>query len=201
MTMYNKTYLSQSELDYLLHNQCSLADLQKVNSAYEMARSVHEPQIRRDGTPYFYHSSRVTKILITELNIYDTDVISASLLHDVLEDSKEITSEIIRYNFGEYVTYIVETLTKDLEAQERDHDAVDLEHVSLLKRSSADCIIIRLAARLDNFRCLQYDLKSKPMQYINETTERYLPLAENSANLHLQYLANELKKERNKFLG
>lgn len=199
--MYNKIYLTQSELEYLLHGKINIVDMQRIMSAYEIARSVHEPQLRRDGTPYFYHCTRVCKIIIEELHITDPDMIAASLLHDVLEDSKDITKEIIAYNFGDYVAYIVETLTKDLAAQERNHDAVDIAHVELLKRSSADCLIIRLAARLDNFRCLENDIKSNPIKYVNETTERYLPLAENSANAHLQYLANELKKERNKFLG
>jgi len=199
--MYNKTHITQSEIEYLLHGKVNVVDLSRIMSSYEMAFNVHESQVRRDGTPYFYHCSRVCKIVIEELKIYDADVVCSSLLHDVLEDSKTITPEIIKYNFGEYVTYIVETLTKDLIEQDRNPDKYDIEHVELLKRSSADCLIIRLAARLDNFRCLYYDLKSNPIKYINETTERYLPLAEKSANTHLIYLATEIKKESNKFLG
>ena len=200
--MYHKTYLTQSELEYLLHDKVDIADMQRIMSAYEMAKSVHEIQTRKDGTPYFYHCSRVCKIIIEELKLFDADLISAALLHDVLEDSKEITKEIISYNFGEYVAYIVETLTKDLNAQEVNPDDVDIAHVELLKRSSDDCLVIRLTARLDNFRCLDYDLKSNPLRYINDTTERYLPLAENRIdNSALQYLSKELKNERNKFLG
>jgi (p)ppGpp synthase/HD superfamily hydrolase len=88
-----------------------------------------------------------------------------------------------------------------LERQELDHDAVDLEHVERLKHASDDCLIIRLAARLDNFRCLQFDLKRNPIRYINETMERYVPLAEERDNPHLRYLVTELRKEQNKFLG
>lgn len=199
--MYNKTHLTQSELEYLLHDKMSLVDLQRVMSAYEMARSVHEQQTRRDGTPYFYHCTRVCKIVIEELRLYDADLVCAVLLHDVLEDSKQITKEIISYNFGEYVAYVVETLTKDLEAQERNYDAVDKAHAATLKRSSEDCLLIRLAARLDNFRCLEFDLKSNPIKYVSDTSERYMPLAESSTNTALQILINEMKLVRNKFLG
>ncbi|MBX7156109.1 MAG: HD domain-containing protein [Candidatus Kapaibacterium sp.] len=199
--MYNTTHLTQSEIEYLLHSKIDMVDMSRIMSAYEMAYNVHEQQVRKDGTPYFYHCTRVCKIIIEELKAFDADLICAALLHDVLEDSKTITSEIIKYNFGEYVSYVVETLTKDLQEQDRNPDKYDLSHVELLKRSSADCLIIRLAARLDNFRCLYYDLKSNPIKYINDTTERYIPLAEKSANNHLLYLVNELKKERNKFLG
>jgi guanosine-3',5'-bis(diphosphate) 3'-pyrophosphohydrolase len=199
--MYNKTHLTQSELEYLLHDKMSLVDLQLVMSAYEMARSVHEQQTRRDGTPYFYHCTRVCKIVIEELRLYDADLVCAVLLHDVLEDSKQITKEIISYNFGEYVAYVVETLTKDLSAQELNYDAIDIAHAELLKRSSEDCLIVRLAARLDNFRCLEFDLKSNPLKYVSDTSERYLPLAEGSRNQALHILVTELKMVRNKFLG
>jgi GTP pyrophosphokinase len=199
--MYNKTHLTQSELEYLLHDKMSLVDLQRVMSAYEMARSVHEQQTRRDGTPYFYHCTRVCKIVIEELRLYDADLVCAVLLHDVLEDSKQITKEIISYNFGEYVSYVVETLTKDLSAQELNYDAIDIAHAELLKRSSEDCLIVRLAARLDNFRCLEFDLKSNPIKYVSDTSERYLPLAEGSRNHALHVLVTEMKMVRNKFLG
>lgn len=199
--MYNKTHLTQSELEYLLHDKMSLVDLQRVMSAYEMARSVHEQQTRRDGTPYFYHCTRVCKIVIEELRLYDADLVCAVLLHDVLEDSKQITKEIISYNFGEYVSYVVETLTKDLSAQELNYDAIDKAHAELLKRSSEDCLIVRLAARLDNFRCLEFDLKSNPIKYVSDTSERYLPLAEGSRNHALHILVTEMKMVRNKFLG
>jgi GTP pyrophosphokinase len=199
--MYNKIHLTQTELEYLLHDKVSIVDLQRIMSAYEMARSVHEQQKRRDGTPYFYHCTRVCKIVVEELKLYDADLLAAVLLHDVLEDSSEITKEIISYNFGDYVAYVVETLTKDLQAQELNYDDVDIAHAELLKKSSDDCRIVRLAARLDNFRCLGMDLKSNPLKYINDTTERYLPLADASPNPALQTLASELKKVRNKFLG
>jgi GTP pyrophosphokinase len=199
--MYNKTHLTQSELEYLLHDKMSLVDLQRIMSAYEMARSVHENQTRRDGTPYFFHCTRVCKIVIEELRLYDADLVCSVLLHDVLEDSKQITKEIIAYNFGEYVAYVVETLTKDLEAQERNYDAIDKAHAEALKRSSEDCVLIRLAARLDNFRCLEFDLKSNPLKYVSDTSERYMPLAESSTNSALQTLVAEMKIVRNKFLG
>jgi hypothetical protein len=49
---------------------------------------------------------------------------------------------------------------------------------------------------------LEFNLKRNPITYINNTTERYLPLAEKRiSSKRLQYLLRELKKERNKFLG
>lgn len=200
---YNTTYLSKTELELRLQGyNFNPMQMHKVISAYEIAEHVHHNQVRNDGMPYFYHCSRVCKILIDELQCTDEDVLSASLLHDVLEEkSEEITKSVLEYNFGSYVTYIVETLTKDLDRSRITRDEVDLEQVEKLRTACADCLIIRLTARLDNFRCLEFNLKRNPIQYITETSERYIPLAENSSSPMLQHLVRELKKERNKFMG
>lgn len=200
---YNTTFLSREELQTRLQGyNFDPVQMNKVISAYEIAENVHQHQVRNDGTPYFYHCSRVCRILLDELCCTDEDILSASLLHDVLEEkSEEITRSVLEYNFGSYVTYIIEILTKDLDRLRVTPEEVDLEQVEKLKNSSADCLVIRLAARLDNFRCLEFNIKRNPIQYINETSERYIPLAENSSSPLLQYLVRELKKERNKFLG
>jgi GTP pyrophosphokinase len=200
-TPYNQTFLSKEELEARLQ-AADLKDLNRIVSAYELAESVHEKQKRNDGTPYFYHSTRVCKIIMDELHCYDADILCAALLHDVLEDSDSITPTLLEYNFGSYVTFIVQTLTKDLERQKLMPDLVDLEHIETLRRSSEDCLLIRLVARLDNFRCLEFNLKRNPILYVTNTTERYMPLAERIKwNSHLQYVLRELKKERNKFVG
>jgi (p)ppGpp synthase/HD superfamily hydrolase len=198
---YNFTYLSREELIERLQGKVDPVELNRILSAYDVAASVHELQLRRDGSPYFYHVTRVCKILIDELGVTDPDVLIAALLHDVLEDSEVLSREVLEYNFGLYVAYLVETLTKDLRAHELDPDAVDLEHVERLRKAPPECLMIRLATRLDNFRCLGYDLKRNPLRYIQQTSERYLPLAEQSSDPRLRYLAEALKRERNKFLG
>ncbi len=199
---YNRTHLSKDELEARLREKVDVLDVHKVMSAYELAENVHEKQSRNDGTPYFYHSTRVCKILIDELECTDSDILCSALLHDVLEDSTTITKEVLEYNFGQYVAYVVETLTKDLSQQRQKPDETDLAHVEKLRNESEDCLLIRLTARLDNFRCLEFNLKRNPILYITNTTERYLPLAEKRPNnKRLQYISRELKKERNKFLG
>lgn len=198
---YNFTYLSREELIERLQGKVDPVELNRILSAYDVAASVHELQLRRDGSPYFYHVTRVCKILIDELGVTDPDVLIAALLHDVLEDSEVLSREVLEYNFGPYVAYLVETLTKDLRAHELDPDAVDLEHVERLRKAPPECLMIRLATRLDNFRCLGYDLKRNPLRYIQQTSERYLPLAEQSSDPRLRYLTEALKRERNKFLG
>lgn len=198
---YNQTTLTYAELEARLMARGNLVAIQKVLDAYEMARSVHEYQVRNDGTPYFSHSARSTKILIDELQIFDEDVLIASLLQDVLEDSDTITRGVLEYNFGSYVAYVVEMLTKDLRRAVKNPDEVDLEFVMRLNSASDDCLVIKLAARLDNIRCLTFNLKRNPLVYLSTTLERYVPIAERRNNAYLHRLAAEIRKEANKVLG
>ena len=183
---YNQTSLSIEELESRLTSQGDAITVAKVLDAYGMARAVHEHQVRNDGTPYFYHSTRVARILMDEMNIYD---------------SVELTRGVLEYNFGSYVAYLVESLTKDLERAEIEPDVVDLEHAELLRTASEDCVMIKLAARLDNIRCLGFNLKRNPLVYLRNTLERYLPIADASSNHHLHSLASMIRLEANKFLG
>jgi GTP pyrophosphokinase len=173
----------------------------RIIDAYEMARSVHAGQLRNDGTPFFDHIARTARILMDELGAYDTDLITAAFLHDVLEDSTKITRDVLEYNFGSYVAYVVETLTKDLAKAKSDPDNIDLQYVARLKKSSHDCMMIKLAARLDNVRCISFNLKRNPVVYLSNTLERYLPIAEASNNPRLHTLAGMIRVEANTILG
>lgn len=198
---YNTTHLRYDELEDRLLAQCDAVAAARVMDAFEMARAVHEHQQRNDGTPYMYHTTRVVKILLDELNIVDADVLIAALLQDVLEDSRTITRAVLEFNFGSYVAYLVDTLTKDLDRAKEDPDGIDLAHAEGLGAASEDAMLIKLASRLDNFRCLSYNLKKNPLVYIRNTSERYLPIADASSNPLLHRLADEIRKESNKFLG
>jgi len=198
---YNTTHLSYDELEARLLAQGDAIGVTRVMDAFEMARAVHEHQRRNDGSPYVYHTTRVVKILIDELGITDADVLVAAMLQDVLEDSKTITRSILEFNFGSYVAYLVDTLTKNLEQAKADPDGVDIAHAEGLRVASEDAMLIKLASRLDNFRCLGYNLKKNPLVYVRNTFERYLPIADASANPLLHRLAEEIRKESNKFLG
>lgn len=199
---YNRTFLSKSELRDKLLPLLGAVELNRIICAYEMAENVHQFQVRNDGTPYFWHVTRVTRILLEELDIHDPDVLITALLHDTLEDSDILNPEVLEYNFGEYVSYMVDMLTKEVRVEEGPlREQIDKEYVERLKNSPEDCRIIKLADRLDNIRCLAFNLKRNPYRYVKETSEHYMPMAEDSSNLHMLYLLKELKRERNKFFG
>lgn len=199
---YNQTFLSRTELTELLSGRCDAVDLNRIICAWEMASNVHQFQERNDGSPYFWHPTRVAKIILTELSIDDPDMLAAALLHDVLEDSDILTPEVINYNFGHRVAYIVDTLTKEIGIKDGPlRERVDREYLKGLQGSSDDCKIVKLADRLDNLRCIEFNLKRNPYKYIKETIEYYVPMAETSSNLHLTYLLKEMRIEQNRFFG
>ncbi len=201
MIPYNLTGYDRYDLEKDISEFLNPIDIHRVMSAYDLAEEVHHEQKRNDESPYFLHCARVCKILLKEINVQDPDILIAALTHDVLEDSPSLTQEVLAYNFGEYAAFIVHILTKNLDEQKADPDAIEKAHVELLAKSPSDCLMIKLAARLDNFRCLDFHLKRNPLVYVNKTSELYLPLADSSNNPLLHKLSEELKKERNKFLG
>ncbi|HET6511463.1 MAG TPA: HD domain-containing protein [Candidatus Kapabacteria bacterium] len=199
---YNETYLSRTELEHLLREKDVPAlQINKVLDAYEMAESVHEFQKRPDKTPYFWHPSRVAKILLVELDQHDPNILAAALLHDALEDSHVLTPEIIELNFGSYTSYLVQKLTKDIKAEGVMKDWVEREYIEKLTLASEDARILKLTDRLDTFRCLEFNVKKNPIKYVIETQTHYYPLAAGSSNPRMKYILKELQKNANKFLG
>ena len=84
-------------------------NLNKVRSAYEYAKEMHNGQKRESGEPYITHPLAVATILI-DLGM-DTDAICAALLHDVVEDT-EATYDDVKKKFGADVANLVDGVTK-----------------------------------------------------------------------------------------
>ena len=88
--------------------------MDKVTKAIEFAAKAHDGMIRKkDKTPYILHPLEAAVIVGTMTA--DQDVISAAVLHDVVEDTP-IGIEEIEKNFGARVRALVETETEDKRA-------------------------------------------------------------------------------------
>lgn len=89
--------------------------MDKVTKAIEFAAKAHDGMIRKkDKTPYILHPLEAAVIVgsMTE----DREVISAAVLHDVVEDT-DITIEEIEEKFGSRVRALVESETEDKRAE------------------------------------------------------------------------------------
>jgi (p)ppGpp synthase/HD superfamily hydrolase len=99
---------------------------QLILRAFRYAAAKHRYQTLSDGqTPYFSHVVRVTFILRDLFAIDDQEIIIASILHDVVEDTGTSLEEIGQL-FGRTIAYYVEALTKNevlpKKRREREYD-------------------------------------------------------------------------------
>ena len=91
--------------------------MDKLTLAIEFAAKAHDGMVRKkDKTPYILHPLEAATIVGTMTS--DQDIISAAVLHDVVEDT-EITIDEIEDLFGNRVRKLVESETEDKRADLR----------------------------------------------------------------------------------
>ncbi len=133
------------------------ADASLVERAYAFAERVHGGQRRLSGEPYIIHPVYVASIL-TEIGI-DAPTIAAGLLHDTVEDCKDVTLDVIRQEFGEEVAMLVDGVTKlsQLDFTDREErQAETLRKMILAMGRDIRVVLIKLADRLHNMRTLKF---------------------------------------------
>ncbi|MFD7685439.1 RelA/SpoT family protein [Streptomyces sp. NPDC059781] len=164
------------------------ADLEPLRRAYLLAESSHRGQMRKSGEPYITHPLAVTLIL-AELGA-ETTTLTASLLHDTVEDT-EVTLDQVGEQFGEEVRYLVDGVTK-LEKVDYGAAAEPETFRKMLVATGNDVRVmsIKLADRLHNMRTLGVMRPEKQERIAKVTRDVLIPLAE---RLGVQALKTELE--------
>ncbi|MEU9208163.1 HD domain-containing protein [Streptomyces sp. NPDC048415] len=164
------------------------ADLEPLRRAYVLAESSHRGQMRKSGEPYITHPLAVTLIL-AELGA-ETTTLTASLLHDTVEDT-EVTLDQVRQEFGDEVCYLVDGVTK-LEKVDYGAAAEPETFRKMLVATGNDVRVmsIKLADRLHNMRTLGVMRPEKQARIAKVTRDVLIPLAE---RLGVQALKTELE--------
>ncbi|MEU1038761.1 RelA/SpoT family protein [Streptomyces sp. NPDC005551] len=164
------------------------ADLEPLRRAYVLAESSHRGQMRKSGEPYITHPLAVTLIL-AELGA-ETTTLTASLLHDTVEDT-DVTLDQVRAEFGEEVCYLVDGVTK-LEKVDYGAAAEPETFRKMLVATGNDVRVmsIKLADRLHNMRTLGVMRPEKQERIAKVTRDVLIPLAE---RLGVQALKTELE--------
>ncbi|MBR5602408.1 MAG: bifunctional (p)ppGpp synthetase/guanosine-3',5'-bis(diphosphate) 3'-pyrophosphohydrolase, partial [Clostridia bacterium] len=174
-------------------------DLEKIQSAYDYARDLHEGQFRISGEAYISHPIAVAEI-VAGLEL-DTDSICAALLHDTVEDCSEKTDlKEIEKKFGKSVALLVDGLTKIVVLQVEDKEEAHIENLrKMLLAMSKDVrvIFIKLCDRLHNMRTLSVKPDNKRRITALETMQVYAPLAH---RLGMQKIKQELENLGVKYL-
>ena len=85
-------------------------DITLVKKAIYYCKKYHADQKRDSGEPYYSHPITVAN-MVTQY-VFNTNVVVAALLHDIIEDT-EVTAPDIKSWFGGRVAEMVEGLTRN----------------------------------------------------------------------------------------
>ncbi|WKV71507.1 HD domain-containing protein [Streptomyces sp. PCS3-D2] len=164
------------------------ADMSILRRAYLLAESSHRGQMRKSGEPYITHPLAVTLIL-AELGA-ETTTLTASLLHDTVEDT-DVTLDQVRAEFGDEVCFIVDGVTK---VEKIDYGAAaepeTFRKMLVATGNDVRVMSIKLADRLHNMRTLGVMRPEKQARIAKVTRDVLIPLAE---RLGVQALKTELE--------
>ena len=156
-------------------------EMQMLDRAIEFTKGVHAHQTRHSGEPYYTHPESVA-IMLANMGM-DSHTILAGLMHDVIEDGKDITYEKLASMFGQDIAGMVDGVTKLTKTgknemiSREDIQAESFRKMFLAIANDIRVVIIKLNDRLHNMRTLQYCSEEKQIRKARETLDIYAPLA------------------------
>jgi len=177
--------------------------------ALDFAVEAHAGQWRRSGDSYIMHPCKVARILAEEMEVRDPELLAAALLHDTVEDVKEVNIEIIGERFGSNVEAIVDGCTKISHFFGDKQTFYKMVHRKIFSGAAArlEVILVKLADRLHNLRTLDAMPRDRRQKVSDETLDIYAPLAkvmglfDLKRELYQLALKNKFPKQGNKVLA
>lgn len=157
------------------------SDHPTVGQAYHIAFASHEGQHRDTGQPFIIHPIAVALLLASEMGFSrDTEMMTAALLHDAVEDSA-LDIEDIAPTFGRAVATLVRGVTKAEASHARNRStrrAATLQKLFAAAREDPRVLILKLADRVHNMRSIGgIEDPSRRARIARETVELYAPIS------------------------
>ncbi len=149
----------------------NVLDFDLINKAIYWAKKYHGNQKRKSGEAYYTHPLEVAYI-ISDYKL-KTDVIVASILHDIIEDT-EVTAGMILDNFGWRITEMVDILTRD----RPDGSKLSVEEVlnNAYQKQDEEVLLIKLFDRFHNMQTIACMIDDKKNKISEETIKELLPI-------------------------
>lgn len=170
-----------------------------IQLAYTLAKFSHRSQVRKetndDGSPlrYFEHVRRVALIVVDEAKVVKPELVISALLHDGIEDTRDLTPAMIEHCFGTDVAVIVKTLSKAPKEGYLDRFYVCDDWRPYL---------VKACDRLDNLRSMSGSTKEFQIKQVKETREKYYDLFDRMVSLtpdpdkkRVQAIRDDIRKE------
>ena len=173
-TDFNMVFF-RSEMALLLEN---VPEKRLFFEALDLAAMLHQGQKRRSGEPYIVHPCSVVKIIASEFQLKDPEILASAMLHDLIEDVAEMTVEELQDRFGERVAQIVDGCTK-IKANMPATRNRELTYNKLftLAGENIEVFVVKLADRLHNMRTLEHLNHARRQRIARETLDYYAPIA------------------------
>jgi len=152
------------------------ATVAQLHRAVLFAAAYHGEQRRPTGTPYLEHLLEALEVLVRGAGLTDPEVLSAAVLHDVVEDTA-CTPADIAAAFGDQVAGFVGWVTIPRAAAGEDKAAVKEAYLSRLRQAPRGAILVKLADRASNVQTLRNLPPAKQRSYYAQTLRYIVPLA------------------------
>ncbi|HJD57259.1 HD domain-containing protein [Candidatus Tisiphia endosymbiont of Ptychoptera albimana] len=152
-------------------------DIREIIKAIYYTKKYHDSQMRQSGEPYYSHPIEVA-YMVAEYTaqeirqLFRTDMIVTSLLHDTIEDTA-LTKEMIARIFGSNVASQVESLTR-IKPYGKISSKEILNLLSQQKRF--DVALIKLFDRIHNLQTLGVKPPEKALKIVKETIAYFVTL-------------------------
>ena len=172
-------------MDYSYHCQYSTKLLEKlksldtkqvldfdlINEAIYWAKKYHGDQKRKSGEAYYTHPLEVA-YMISDYKL-KTDVIVASILHDIVEDT-EVTAGMILDGFGWRISEMVDRLTRD----RPDGTKLSVEKIleNAYEMGDKEVLLIKLIDRLHNIQTIAFQSPEKRKKTVEQTFKKFTSL-------------------------
>lgn len=145
-----------------------------IKKALYFAAEKHDGQYRKGGNvPYITHPVLVAFKVSKYIN--DEEIIAGAILHDVLEDCRDVTFKILQKEFGDRVAHIVDEVSAPDNTYATWKEKKEA-YISKIKNVSDDALNIVAADKMMNMQAYFDALKTRGdeiKQYFKGTPNEY----------------------------
>jgi len=162
-------------------------DFGLINKAIYFAKKYHDGQLRKSGEPFYSHPLEVAYI-ISDYNL-KTDVIAASILHDIVEDTV-VTLNMILETFGQRVAEMVNRLTRD----RPDGTKLSVKEIIRMayKNGDKEVLLIKIFDRLHNLQNIHFLTADKQIKVAKETLNTVLLAATYLEDINIEFIIGNI---------